>query len=367
VVRTGPNELSFVTASAVKTIFGGNPQPGEIFQKNEIAFSQETGESNNIVFAKGEKHARFRKIIAPAFSESAIRAQEPMIQEYCHHMIQGLRSRSGIGYYPDQDGIVDMVPWTKFIISDILSHMMFGDGLYCVKNAQFHPWIASGYKALIVSTYIEAASRLWPYHKIFEHFFISADMRNGFQTHSSITQLKLGERNKSEEQFKADFTSLVSKSMSEQELFDNVNVVTSAAGETTASTLSATLYYLTQCPDAYKNVVTEVRGAFEKEEDINGASSASLRYLKAVIRESLRIHPPIPVGYHRVTPTMGKFIDGMWVPGGVSTDKHPHIVQLQYKAANNFLDRRGSPCQTLQPVGGHLIGKLLSVLSLKGG
>lgn len=45
----------------------------------------------------------------------------------------------------------------------------------------------------------------------------------------------------------------------------------------------------------------------------------SLRYLHAVCLEALRIFPPLPLGLPRQVPTSGAQIDGVFVPGGVST------------------------------------------------
>jgi len=283
-----------------------------------VANMQETGESNNLFFATGDKHIHYRKLVGPALAEATIRAQEPMIQEYCTQLIRGLRNRTGAAHYPTQDGVVDIVPWTNFIVSDILSHMLFGSGLACLQRGEYHPWVAAGYKALIESTYIEAAHRLWPYHKICEYLWIPSSIRDGFQTHLSISRQKLQDRSGKAEPYKFDVPSFVSKSMSEQELLDNINVIATAAGETTSSTLSSALYYLTNNLAAYKKLVMEIRAVFGREEEITAASSASLPYLRATIRETFRIHPTIPVGLHRVTPKTGKYIDGKWVPGGVS-------------------------------------------------
>ncbi|KAG7008551.1 hypothetical protein G7Y79_00005g016920 [Physcia stellaris] len=315
VVRTGPNELSFLTASAMKTIYGGKPAAAETFHKNMIANQQATGESDNLFFAVGDEHARYRRLVTPAFSESTIRAQEPMIQGYCDQMIEGLRSVSGVSHYPNKDRVVDMTPWTNFIVSDILSHMLFGKGLGCLKTAHSHPWVAAGYQALIESTYIEAAHRLWPYHSIIQYLLIPTQMRDSFQIHSAISHQKIKERAETEQPYEVDFSSFVSPFMSEQEVFDNINVIASAAGETTSSTVSSALYYLTHNPDAYQKLVAEIRGAFQVEKDITASSSASLPYLKATLRETFRIHPTIPVGLHRITPKKGRYIDNKWVPG----------------------------------------------------
>lgn len=321
VVRTGPKELSFRTASAAKTIYGGKPGPANTFHKLFIApLGTEGGEgSGTILSAKGEEHARQRKLIAPAFKDSTLRAQEPMIQQYCSQMIQGLRNRSGTAHYPNQDGVVDMNPWTNFIVSDILSHILFGSGLGCLKNAQYNPWLGSSYKVLVGGTFLDVSHRLWPYHKICEYIFTPTWTRDGNSIFSAISQQELEERSKADEPYKFDLPSIVSESLTEQELFDNLSSITVAAGHTTSSTLSNILYYLTHNLEAYKKLVTEVRGAFEREEDINAVSSGSLPYLKATIRETFRIHPTIPVGLPRITPEKGKFIDGNWVPGGVGS------------------------------------------------
>ncbi|KAK5990624.1 Cytochrome P450 monooxygenase lnbC [Cladobotryum mycophilum] len=315
VVRTGPNELSFRTASAIRTIYGGNPGPDDTFHKNMIANIQETGESDNLFFATGQKHNRYRKLITPVFAERTIQGQGPMMQEYCSQLIQGLRNRCGKGYFPTQDGVVDIVPWTQFIISDILSHMLFGSGMNCLLNGDYHPWVVAGYKALIESTYIEAAHRLRPYHRILEYLLVPTRLRDGFRVHSAVSREML-QASKEAEPYQFSFPSFVSKSLSEQELFDNINVIATAAGETTSSALSAIMYYLTANPAAYDKVVVEVRQAFSNEAEITATSSASLPYLKAVIREAFRVRPTIPVGLHRLTPKGGKEIDGKWVPAG---------------------------------------------------
>ena len=274
VVRSGPNELSFRSASAIKTIYGGKPAPMDTFNKNSIANLQETKDCNNVFFATGEQHARYRKLLAPAFSESTIRAQEPMIRDYCNQLVQGLRNRSNGGNNQDRGRIVDMTPWTNFIVSDILSHMLFGTGLSCLKNAECHPWAAAGYQAHIESTYIEAAYRLRPYHKLCEYLFVPASLKKGFQVHHATSLQKIEERETQKEKYPFDLLSFVSKDLSREELFDNINVIATAAGETISSTLSSALYYLAHNAEPYQKLVSEIRDAFATSEDITATSSA---------------------------------------------------------------------------------------------
>jgi cytochrome P450 len=48
-------------------------------------------------------------------------------------------------------------------------------------------------------------------------------------------------------------------------------------------------------PEAMKNVHYEVRGIVSNEKDITEGNLDKMHYLKAVIKETLRSHPPIPL------------------------------------------------------------------------
>ena len=52
--------------------------------------------------------------------------------------------------------------------------------------------------------------------------------------------------------------------------------------------------------------------------DLNYSTLADLPYLNAVITEAMRVHPPIPGGFPRLTPPGGIDIDEVHIPGGVT-------------------------------------------------
>jgi cytochrome P450 len=64
----------------------------------------------------------------------------------------------------------------------------------------------------------------------------------------------------------------------------------------------------------------EIRNAFGDYSEINGTSAAGLRYLNAVCLEALRIFVPLPLGLPRVVPRGGEFVDGNFIPEGVSVN-----------------------------------------------
>ena len=99
-----------------------------------------------------------------------------------------------------------------------------------------------------------------------------------------------------------------------QELQSQANLLVIAGSETTATALSGMTYYLCRNSRVCDKLSHEIRQAFSDYDQINGRSTESLPYLKAVIDEGLRIYPPIPTGPPRVSP--GETIDGHYVPKG---------------------------------------------------
>ena len=62
-------------------------------------------------------------------------------------------------------------------------------------------------------------------------------------------------------------------------------------GETVATFLAATSFYLLKTPDPYSRVRDEVHKRFPTHDSIDAASAQQLLYLQAVIRKGLRIYP----------------------------------------------------------------------------
>ena len=91
-----------------------------------------------------------------------------------------------------------------------------------------------------------------------------------------------------------------------------------AGSETTATALSCITYYLLRTPAALQKLQQEIYGRFNSYEEITAVSTNGLKYLQAVCLEGLRLYPPLPFALPRVVPEGGDYVDGQFVPGGVS-------------------------------------------------
>jgi len=100
-----------------------------------------------------------------------------------------------------------------------------------------------------------------------------------------------------------------------------------AAADTTAVSLTFTIYHCLANPPVWLRLQKEIRGKFRTVDEITGQSTASLEYLDAVIHEGTLVHfnsnvgtrlrPAAPSNLIRETPPEGMKIAGHFFPGKV--------------------------------------------------
>jgi cytochrome P450 len=76
-----------------------------------------------------------------------------------------------------------------------------------------------------------------------------------------------------------------------------------------------TMYYLLKNPDILNSLTNEIRQAFLSYEDINPSAAATLPFLTACLKESLRLMPLLITGQPVISP--GALVDGFFIPKGV--------------------------------------------------
>jgi cytochrome P450 len=136
--------------------------------------------------------------------------------------------------------------------------------------------------------------------------------------------------------------------------------------ETTATALAWALYWLHQNPPVLRRLLSDLEGR-----DVGTATES--RYLDAVCKEVLRIHPVIPIVARRLQ--ADAVIDGRVIPAGVTVA--PCIYLTHHRSdlypdpdvfrPERFLDRTYTPYEYL-PFGGgarRCIGMSLAIWEMK--
>jgi hypothetical protein len=81
--------------------------------------------------------------------------------------------------------------------------------------------------------------------------------------------------------------------------------------------MSTVFYYLLKRPDVMTQLQAEVRSSFKSYNEITALSTTDLPFMMAVIREAMRIYPPLALALPRVVPQGGDTVDGHFIPTGV--------------------------------------------------
>ncbi|RAK82556.1 cytochrome P450 [Aspergillus fijiensis CBS 313.89] len=342
VVRIAPDSLSYNSGQAWNEICGHRTRDTKaVFEKDQDFFTRPPNGQWSVVAANGDYHRRLRRLLSHAFSEKALRAQEPALQHYVDLLIRQLH------HHADQAGgsVVDIVQWFNFTTFDIIGDLAFGDTFGLLYKGVWSRYLAAITGLMDVLVYFRAAKYLLPSPWSLWAASLWAP-RHLQQDRIYIYQLAKGKlsrrvEHKTERQdfvhymLKGSRSAIGPEGLSFEEMVTQGQTLIIAGSETTATVLSGTMYYLLTTPRALSRVTQEIRAAFSDERDITVHRAAQLPYLHAVLEESLRMYPPVPGILPRVTPAPGQLICGRFVPAGTSVGLHHWAC---YRSTRNFSD-----------------------------
>lgn len=140
VVRIAPWELSYTSAQAWKDIYTSSANEKGVTKEplpSMIVYGADELEyfgAHSIMFqSTAADHSRHRRVLSPAFSDKALRDQEPTITKHVDMLIQRLGERAGTP--------VDLLDWSNFVVFDIIGDLTFGEPFGCLEESKMHPWI----------------------------------------------------------------------------------------------------------------------------------------------------------------------------------------------------------------------------------
>ena len=315
IVRTAPDEVSFILPEAQRDIHSAANT--RFFQKDPKLYPQRHPTVRSIFTADHESHTRHRKVLNPAFSERALREQEPLFKMYLDQMMDLLERNQVSSENPNAElDLVKVMNWTTF---DMVGHLALGKPFGCLKDGAYHPWVSTIFDNIRAGSYIQAAG-YYPGLSTLLKWCVPKHLVRRRENHSAYTHEKVAER-LATESHEPDFMSFIlanSKGkleLSPLEIELDLAIILIAGSETTATTLDGILYYLCRTPNAMQRLTQELHSAFAQEDDINPVGVGRLEYLTACIKEGLRLYPGVPSGLSRqVTDPKGRVICGQWMP-----------------------------------------------------
>jgi len=314
VVRLGPDQVGFTCPEAWRDIYGhGHVELPKFFPKGSGM------NDGNIVYSNVSNHFRIRKAMQPAFSDKALRQQEPLIRVYVSLLMERLREVA------DKKESTNMIRWYNFTTFDLIADLAYGEELHGLAEGKSNMWIDNVDKLMKLMPILVLVSTSPLLAKVLQ-FVAGPKIRKSQAKHREASELMARKRiNRKEQADRGDFMDYMLRSrgekheMTDAELVSNCDLFMIAGSETTASLLSGVTYWLLNTPRSLKRVTEEVRSIFRRDEDIDfKEASAKLPYMLACLDEALRMFPPIPISLNRMTlPGAPTPIAGLMIPENV--------------------------------------------------
>ncbi|KAL7270836.1 hypothetical protein RUND412_006446 [Rhizina undulata] len=323
-VRVGPNLLSANSKEALKEIYGVNKN----VQKSDfyVAFCGHAANyiPNTFDSTNRQMHATKRKVLAPAFTEPALRAMEtyflPHIENLCNIIATGQQSLPIPGSDKENNGKWrgDMSDWANYLTFDIMGELTFGMDFHMMKeetNRKIPDLIISASsRALMCATY-PLLDKLRLDTLLFRKISKGQQAFDKYAKENGEKRVTMGSDRK-------DFLHyLLNTSKSEysrSDLFAEARLLIIVGSDTTATLLAGSLFYLTRNPSIKEKLKAEVRSKFNSLDDIRcGKTIESCYYLKACIEEALRVSPSAPGILPRVVLPGGLEMGDHFFPAGV--------------------------------------------------
>ncbi|KAG9231089.1 benzoate 4-monooxygenase cytochrome P450 [Amylocarpus encephaloides] len=333
IVRFHPNGLLFNSTTAYRAMNGAkaNVRKGTFYD----VWTRTAGSLNTLNTTDRGIHARKRRILNAAFSDSTIRSAEAFIIKHVDRWCELLQGEDG----EDWGSPKNMADQCDNLMFDTMADLSFGNsfeikepGEHPLRNVPkfIHGFVAFNW-AIGQSPFVE----LWVWLKprgldtLLNRFSPKGVLAYLEFTRTCMkerAELETSQANELEEDKRKDLFHYLFKAedpetgtpYTEEEVVSEAGLLIVAGSDTCSVVLSGFFFYLTQNPEVYEKLTAEIRGKFSSVNEIRaGGPLASCQYLRACIDEALRMCPPIPSDLPRVTLKGGAKIDNEFIPGGV--------------------------------------------------
>ncbi|KAK0203697.1 cytochrome P450 [Desarmillaria ectypa] len=263
-----------------------------------------------IVWADTDDHRRQRRVILPAFGAAETRALLPCFSEFSALLVSKWKEAIGM----ENSTILDIPSWMSRTTLDVIGQAAFDYPFHALEDKDSS--LRQAFSKVVGETFGQPSKRsifiqnilqyaptslvvyLFSRTPTFKHARESTRLvqqvsRDLIDSKSEASTQDAGEHDVMSLLVKANLKEKTSQGLTDEEMLAAMQTIMGAGHETTATTLTWTLYELAKNPDLQTKLRHEVK---DMEKAISGgdcsvANFESMPYLQAVMKEALRMHP----------------------------------------------------------------------------
>ncbi|KAF3224834.1 hypothetical protein TWF106_003279 [Orbilia oligospora] len=358
VIRYGPNRVSFNSATAVKDIYGATRPLRKSAGYRALLLS------GNVfsLFTSIDKsfHGKRRRIMSHGFSDAALRSYEPIVQERIDKFLEILTKEAGADGWGASKNMSRLCAGLTF---DVMGALVFGQPFKILEDESGLSYvidaIISASRSVGVMVHLPIFGKnntLFKIRGLFRLLFLTLKDLKNIKAFLALSA-KLTRERTTQEAAKAAGEDIVKaqgvpnkdilgwilaatdpetgEHLSLSDVWGEARVLIIAGSDTTSTSLSGALYYLSRNPVILNKLRAELRTTFSSEDEIwPGQKINSCSYLKHVIEEALRMSSPVGGILWRET-TVDHVIQGITIPAG--TDCGVPVYSIHHHT-DYFLD-----------------------------
>ncbi|KAL5511138.1 hypothetical protein ACEPAH_4353 [Sanghuangporus vaninii] len=322
-VRVGPNELSVIDVEAIQRILGLRKGPLWIAH-------YKPGTTPSIAALRNlDLHRERRKLWNHGFTTAALKGLQPAVENRVAELVGelGKRASSGSG---GQESSVDLAQWMNNLAYDIMGDMVLGGGFSLLENGDEDGLVAMLEDSIRIIGTLEHTP--WIVGLIYKLFMVPERQQKfeEFVIQCYDMRREQGSTKRDLFHYITNEEGLDNMEVSKDQGVNDLNIAIGAGSDTTSTVLGGLFFYLLSNPGVFDRLRKEVDSEFPlgEEEPFDSVKLAGMPYLNAVINETLRLQPPVPVALQRspLEGSGGEMIAGRFIPENTALDVPPYVI-----------------------------------------
>ncbi|KIW14510.1 hypothetical protein PV08_07294 [Exophiala spinifera] len=311
VVRIGPEEVDVADLQGYHTIH----KIGNGFQKSQWYPRFRTAYEHQDVFSETDpkNHGIRRKMLSRPFSKSNLTQNwAALVNERAQVAVQKIKGKA-------EAGICNVFEWWHYMAIDIIGKVSFGESFGMLELGQKTEFIQTLEKFTVIAILRSEFPALYKIICLIPNFIYDINwgekliVRQGTQILTRAKEGSLDRTNIFTGHIVADETG--ESGISADSMVVEATGLIGAGGGTASVTLTYLVWAVLQNPRIQKRLEDEVAAL---PDDFNDSDLEELRFMNAVLEETLRLYGPIPGALQRVTPKEGLHLSGHFIPAGTT-------------------------------------------------
>ncbi|KAK1771973.1 pisatin demethylase [Phialemonium atrogriseum] len=270
---------------------------------------------NVLSMRNDELHGKLRLKMAAGYSGKEVENLEAKIDENLLRLINLLDTK-----YVSADKPFDFARKTQYFTLDVISDIAFGKPFGDVAtDSDVYEYVStmeSSMPTIIVTTVLPWIIAMMQ-SPLFKSMVPSDKDSIGLGKIMAIAKQVAAERFGPDRKTQKDMLgSFVARGLTQSECESEILMQILAGSDTTATAIRATMLYITTNPRVVHALRAEIDAARLSWPVIADAEARDMPYLQAVIKEGLRIYPPVTGLMAKEVPPGGDTFKGVFLPGG---------------------------------------------------